>query len=617
MINAELDPANSTKIILDGAYTYKNKITTIPGASFSSKDNIWRVPLSWQACLALRATFRGDLQIGPNLVAWASNHRKTKIDPAMAIRNSLEGSGYDGLFPHQKVDVEFLNLARRAMLNNEVGTGKTRAAVSTIKKIAESGENPYPVLVVGPKSVLIPWEREIHAILPDAKVQIISGTATQRKRAIKEEADFYITNYESLSSHSSLKAYAGAPPLVRCKACGGMDSKVTETKCQTHKREFNDIEFGAIIVDEAHRVGNPASQMTRALWSLSEGTDTRIAMTGTPIRNDVSEIWAILHWLYPNAYPGITIFRERFLEMAFNFWGGQEVVGFLPGRESEFRAGFEPIMRHVPKAAVLTNLPPVTKEVRYVEMTPKQKTAYKQMKEDMIALLEHEDGTSNVLLAQSDLMKTLRLHQLASAYGEVVQEEKWELNLSTNLPEKRVVEKFVMSGPSSKVAAFMDDIEDFGEESVIVFSASRQLLALLEAKLEAAKISYGLIVGGQSAIDRQFNIDNFQQGKVQFILVTTQAGGTGITLTRASIAAYLSNTWSLVDREQSEGRFHRPGSEIHTSIKIIDYIAPDTIDEVVVEGLASKNKNLQEILRSREILLKALKNGVLKDDSSD
>jgi SNF2 family DNA or RNA helicase len=136
---------------------------------------------------------------------------------------------------------------------------------------------------------------------------------------------------------------------------------------------------------------------------------------------------------------------------------------------------------------------------------------------------------------------------------------------------------------------------------------SRQLIDLLSAELDKLKIPHGLITGAQNEDERQQAVDDFQSGKIKWILFTAQAGGVGITLTAARRLVMLQRPWSLVDYKQALDRVHRIGSEIHDSISIIDYVTEGTIEERVIQVLDAKADNFEEIVRDKAQLLKMLK----------
>jgi len=588
---AEVD-ADKKHILLTTDWRFKELCKSLPGASWSPKDQVWRAPLSWTTCLALRSTFRDGLTIGPNLNEWATNELNTRIGPSNALRELESADGDEDLFPHQRAGVQFLKTARRALLADEPGLGKTAQAIRALKAIQDSGEEVFPALIVCPNTLKKNWAREFARWWPGVKTQVVKGTASQRKKQFESGADVYIINWESLRSHSRLSGY-GSIALVHCKACGGLNESVTETRCEVHPRELNKIDFKAVVADEIHRSKDPKSKQSRALWSATGNAQIRFALTGTPIANNVVDLWSILHWLSPQDWPSKTKWIDRMIDIMLNAFGGMMVIGVKPMMQDEFYKSVNPVMRRMLKKVVLPHLPPVLNERRDVEMSPKQKKAYEQMRDTMIAELESGDA----LTAPSILTQTTRLLQFASSYADMV------------IDESTGEMKAILSEPSCKVDALMDDISngDFGDDSVAVCAVSRQLIELLSAAMTKAKIPHGLITGAQNEDERQKAVDDFQEGRIKWILFTAQAGGVGITLTAARRLVMLQRPWSLVDHKQALDRVHRIGSEIHDSILIMDYVTEGTLEERVLQVLETKSDNFEQIVRDKDQLMKLLK----------
>lgn len=594
-VQVELSQDGSS-IHIHAEWRYKELCKSIPGASWAAKDGVWKVPTSWASCLALRSVFREELEIGSRLTDWAVNERTSRVDPCNSLRELEalpDGDGYnEDLFPHQRAGVEFLAAARRALLADEPGLGKTAQAIRGLKKIQDLGDEVFPALIVCPNTVKKTWKREFSLWWPEVNVQVIAGSAAQRRKQFEEEADVYVINWESLRAHSRLAPY-GSVALARCVECGGHDDKVSETRCEVHQRELNQIDFKAVVADEIHRSKDPKSKQTRALWSATGEADIRFAMTGTPIANDVLDFWPILHWISPEEWPSKTRWIDRMVDIMLNAFGGMMVLGVKPHMRDEFYAAINPRMRRMLKERVLPWLPPVIMDRRDVEMSAKQRKAYTQMQEVMIAELEHGDA----ITAPSPLTQTLRLLQFASSFAEIdVDEMTGEIQVK-------------LAEPSCKVDALMDDIQngDFGDDSVAVCAVSRQLIELLSARLEKAKIPHGLITGAQDEDERQQAIDDFQEGRIKWILFTAQAGGVGVTLTAARRLIMLQRPWSLVDYKQALDRVHRIGSEIHDSILITDYVTEGTIEERVIDVLDVKSENFEEVVQDKAKLLKMLK----------
>jgi SNF2 family DNA or RNA helicase len=522
------------------------------------------------------------------------------VTPANELRDLEalpEGEGFQDLFPHQRAGVKCLATAERALLADEPGLGKTAQAIRALAELQTQGKAVFPALVVCPNTLKKNWQREFAKWWPGVKVQVIKGSAAQRRKQFEEEGvHVYAINWESLRTHSRLGSY-GSIALARCSECGGHDEKVTEGRCEVHKRELNEIEFNTVIADEIHRSKDPKSKQTRALWAATGDARYRFALTGTPIANDVMDLWAILHWLSPEEWPSKTRWMERMIDTMLNAFGGLMVMGVKPQMEQEFHAAINPRMRRMLKARVLPWLPEMMFERRDIEMSTKQKKAYEQMRDNMIAELENGDA----LVASSALTQTTRLLQFASSFAEsVVDETTGEI-------------KTVLAEPSCKVDALMDDIKsgDFGGDSIAVCAVSRQLIELLSARLTKEGIEHGLITGAQNEDERQQAVDDFQSGKTKWILFTAQAGGVGITLTAARRLVMLQRPWSLVDHKQALDRIHRIGSEIHDSVVVLDYVTEGTVEERVLQVLDTKADNFEQIVKDKDKLL-----ALLKDDKA-
>jgi SNF2 family DNA or RNA helicase len=596
-VNVELDELGKN-VIIHTEWRFKELCKSIPGSKWDPKEQQWRVPTSWATCLALRSTFRDDLVIGPRLSEWAGQEVATRINPANELRELevIEDGFNEDLFPHQRAGVKFLAIARRALLADEPGLGKTAQAIRALKELQDRGEDVFPALIVCPNTLKKNWKREFERWWPGVDVEVIKGSATQRRKIFEESADVYVINWESLRSHSRLSGY-GSIALAKCTECGGHDDRVSENRCEVHLRELNTIDFKAVVADEIHRSKEPKSKQTRALWAATGNADIRFALTGTPIANNVLDMWSILHWLSPDEWPSKTRWIDRMINTMMNAFGGMMVLGVKPHMEQEFYAAINPRMRRMLKQKVLPWLPDMLFERKDVEMSTKQKKAYDQMRDLMIA--ELEDGES--VTAPSPLTQTIRLLQFASSFAEM------------SVDETTGESKVTLIGPSCKVDAVMDDIKngDFGDDSVAVCAVSRQLIDLLSAEMTKEKIPHGLITGAQNEDERQQAVDDFQAGKIKWILFTAQAGGVGITLTAARRLIMLQRPWSLVDHKQALDRVHRIGSEIHDSIMITDYVTEGTIEERVIQVLETKADNFEQIVRDKAQLL-----SLLKDDKA-
>lgn len=602
---AEIDDKDPTKIKIS-EFEWKDKIllNSVPSAHFKAREEAWTYSLTWQTCLALQSTFKQRMTVGPNLKAWMQELYSTVILPAYNMRMEITPPGWEGimpdvgLYPHQKGDVAFLSTVKRGMLFNGMGSGKSISSTAAIRQLAASGENVFPLLVACPNSTKMGWKKEILKVWPGLKINVIDGTAIQRRKLIEDQAHVYIINWESIRSHSKLAAY-GSNALKRCPECKGLDKNVKPASCEAHVKELNVIDFKSVIGDEIHRIKDPASKVSRAFKAASGKAEFKIGLSGTPIASTPEDLFSPLNWLFPEAYPSRNKFIDRFCITADSAWGGKIVIGIRPEMEQEFFMGIDPFTRRMSKEVILPFLPPTVYERRDVEMGAKQAKAYKQMQEQMIA----EVANGDIIYTTSPLTKLTRLLQFSSAYADVEYRDVYDPKLG-EVVNKAYVR---LSDPSCKLDAFMDDLEDYGDESLVIFAVSSQLINMLSARLDKLKIPHGLITGDQDAKEREMHMENFQSGKTKHILCTIQAGGTGITLTQGSTAVFLQRSWSMIDNLQAEGRVHRIGSEKYETIRYVDYVTTGSSEEIVFKAVAEKSDHLEFILRDKELMEKFIR----------
>src|SRR5688572_1285319 len=552
----------------------RDRCKSIPGSRWCKDSRRWHAPISWATCKVLRSTFMDRLQIGPSLMEWAKKEVSERIAPSVALRSALSvkdpGGLVKGLYDFQQAGAHFLITAKNALLGDPMGAGKTVQVIAAARAV-----NALPMLVICPNSMKRTWGREVNKWWPGTPVYIVEGTAAKREKILATAADnpgVVIINWESVRLHSRLAPYGS----------------IALTEKEKEVKLLNRIPFKAVVADEAHKMKDPKSKQTRAVWAIAHGptVEYRWAMSGTPLTNKPDTLWPILHFLNPQEWPGKTAYIDRYCLSSLNVWGGLEVFGIRPDMEAEFFDIFDPRFRRMPKEIILPQLPPIVNEVRYVEMTKKQADAYKAMVENLCTV----DSNGEMIVASNPISQLTRCTQYASAYLEVDDEGHARL-----------------SDPSCKLDQLMEDLEDIAEP-VVVFAVSRQLIDMASVRLEKAGIRHSVVKGGQSNDQRQNAIDAFQNGQVDVILVVIAAGGVGITLTRARIAIFLQRSWSNVDQQQAIGRVHRIGSEIHESVVILDYVTQGTIEEGQLGVLAGKADSLEEIIRDKDAI-RRLMNG--------
>lgn len=595
----ERHPDQPHRVILHTSYVDRLLVRELPGSGHIKRggEDHWTAPLSWATCVIARGLFRDTLQVGPQLSAWAWEEYRQRVHPCLDLRLRTEPlipHQDTDLYPFQRAGVEFLDQAQCALLADDMGSGKTVQIIRTLKRKYDRGDLVFPALVICPNSLKLNWRREfLRWWLDGPSLRVIDGSAAQRRQQLETSADITIINYEALKLHTRLSGY-GSIRLKRCTTCDPDLPPLPEnapSRCEHCPKELNETAWVTIILDEAHKIKDPDSKQTRAVWGVSRDAHYRYALTGTPIEKDPSELWGILHFLDKNEYPTKSKFIDRYCEKSFNPFGGMEVLGLNPHTREEFFSIVDPRMRRLPREVILPQLPPLIHTERYVEMGAKQGRAYRQMQKRMAVKIDEE-----ILTATNPLAKLGRLMQFAQAFItlDVIKDEDQEINLE---------EVVTLTEPSNKIDALIDLLEEIGpDEPLVVFAASRQLIDLAAHKLSRLKVPYGLVTGGQHAYEREQVIQDFQAGRIRVFLGTIAAAGEGITLTRARKLVFLSRHWRSTLNEQAERRIHRIGSEHHDMVEIIDIISVNTVEERQRHLLATKMVNLEEIVRDRMMI---------------
>lgn len=631
--------AENGRIWLDATFRLKELVLSLPGHRWNADRGQWSLPLTWPACVQLRAVFRENLEIGPDLGAWAWAE-KQRVDRCMILRGvdageylstGVHADGLDGLlFPLQAAGVEFMEVAGSALNSDPVGAGKTVMTLRAILRL----DNPLPLLIVTTKSMLYTWERECARWAPGLRVVVCTGSAVVRKKVFAQmaggNADVMVVNWELLPKHSRLARYGS----------------IALTDAQRTPGELNTLGFRTVVGDEAHKIRNPKSLVTRAAWAVGDAAVYRFALTGTPIGNVPDDLWSVMRFVSPEEWPSKTAFIDRYVLSEYSPFGFHESVGIRPDRKDEFYACLDARFLRRPRELVVPGLPgalPV--QVQELEMGAVQKRLYEQMRKEMLADLE-----GGQLLAGSPMMQMMRLVQFASAAGELVDPElqagkmyyrdevaqgrRWvkcgtcahefivgwtaeEIEKGTywQCPDTDVEphacevvpyrKTLLLREPSNKIDALIERMEEMAPEPAVIFCESRQLLEMAVARLQRTQIPTVAVSGGVTGKDRSDAVTAFQAGDARAICLTYGAGSEGLTLTRANVTIRLQLPWSKIKDIQSKGRTDRVGQE--RVVEVIDLITRNSVESRISEVLAQKGVRLEEIVRDAATMKEFLK----------
>lgn len=345
------------------------------------------------------------------------------------------------------------------------------------------------------------------------------------------------------------------------------------TPSQGLLHDILEVEWDAVILDEAHRIKSRTTGWTKGVKRLK--AKHKHAMTGTGFINRPDEIWSILHYLYPRRFTSYWRFREKYCDEEVQLNGFRLIRGIKPETEQEFKDLVRSIGPRRTKREVFKFLPEPIFSPAYVELNRQQRQMYESIRSELYAM----DAAGVPLLAPNMLSALQRLRQICVATPIVTKEYYDE-------EKERRVQEVKLTEPSSKLDALMDILEglewdDERKDQVVVFSMFKDPIELAIKRFEKAGISY--IHMEQSDNDRvryeKWN-NIFPKKEHQVFICTLQLGSESISLTPATTCVFLDRSWSPKDNEQGVSRVWRPGQE--EVANIIHINAEDTVDERVL-----------------------------------
>lgn len=466
--------------------------------------------------------------------------------------------GHPLLKPHQQEAFGFISKRDNVLLGDAPGVGKTLSVLASITTNA---------LVIAPASLLhSAWLAQAKEFRPDLKVVVVDGSRKKREQILEEPADLYVMSYEAARTHTRLDRYGS----VRLK-----DSEKLEGSLNR--------DWDMVVLDEGHRIKNPKSKTARACWRIAKTAAKRIVLTGTPVSNSPVDLWSIYRFLDPDLWTSRSAFIDLFLETRVLRFGSREVTE-IGGVHPPMQSYFDKIINYYMMRRTLEDVgdpPEIIRQTRFCTLGVSQKRQYKEL--DSENILRHADDY--VVLADP-LVKSMRLHQLSQAPLMLTEDEEAEQGLAIS-----------MQAPSPKVSLLVDTLTDI-DGPVVVFSHSKQLAYLAVDKVKDCR----LVCGDTSKLETARHVEDFQAGKFKVLIATLGSLSEGVTLTAASTLIFLQRSFSLVQSVQAEARIRRITSKVE-SVRIIDLVCGDTLDELPAKAIAEKDSMFQKIIEDpRKIL---------------
>ncbi|WP_405974807.1 DEAD/DEAH box helicase [Streptomyces sp. NBC_00988] len=437
-------------------------------------------------------------------------------------------------------------------LADDMGLGKTITLIALHLRRAHHA----PTLVVCPASLLGNWQREIIRFAPGVPVRRFHGT----DRTLEDlTGGFVLTTYGTMRS--------AAPTLAQQP-------------------------WGMVVADEAQHVKNPYSATAKALRTIP--TPARVALTGTPVENNLSELWALLDWTTPGLLGPLKSFRARHARAVEN-GEDEEAVTRLARLVRPFL-----LRRKKSDPGIVPELPPKTETDHPVPLTREQASLYEAVVRESMLAIETTEG-----IARRGLVLKLltSLKQICDHPALYLKEDHAAAQATGDR----------LTARSGKLA-LLDELLDtlLSEDgSAIVFTQYVGMARLITAHLSARAIPVELLHGGTPVPERERMVDRFQAGTTPVLILSLKAAGTGLNLTRAGHVVHFDRWWNPAVEEQATDRAYRIGQT--QPVQVHRLITEGTVEDRIAEMLEAKRALADAILGSGESSLTELSDRDLSD----
>ncbi|MER5739015.1 MULTISPECIES: DEAD/DEAH box helicase [unclassified Streptomyces] len=439
-------------------------------------------------------------------------------------------------------------------LADDMGLGKTVTVLALHLRRARR----EPTLVVCPASLLGNWQREAARFAPGVPVRRFHGTARE---------------------------------------LGGLDGGIVLTTygtLRTRAGRLAEQPWGMIVADEAQHVKNPFSATAKALRTLP--APARVALTGTPVENNLSELWALLDWTTPGLLGPLKAFRARHARAAENHeeLENEEAVERLARLVRPFL-----LRRRKSDPGIVPELPPKTESDHPVPLTREQASLYEAVVRETLGRIEEAEGMARRGL----VMKLLTsLKQICNHPAQYLKEDAPRGGGTARL-----------AGRSGKLALLDELLDTILAEggSVLVFTQYVSMARLLADHLTARGIGSQLLHGGTPVAERERMVDRFQAGEVPVFLLSLKAAGTGLNLTRAGHVVHYDRWWNPAVEDQATDRAYRIGQT--QPVQVHRLVTEGTVEDRIAELLRAKKALADAVLGSGEAAFTELTDRELAD----
>ncbi|HHU73457.1 MAG TPA: DEAD/DEAH box helicase [Clostridiales bacterium] len=435
------------------------------------------------------------------------------------------------------------------ILADDMGLGKTLQSIVYIASEKEKGDGHF--LIVCPTSLIYNWQDEIENFAPFLKTEVITGNPTERLEKIENYSnyDVLITSY----------------PLIR------RDITI-----------YEQIKFHTVFIDEAQYIKNDASQNAKSVKRLN--AKHRFALTGTPIENNLSELWSILDFVM----PGYLFSHSKFVEMY-----EKPIMKEDRAALEDLHQRISPFILRRMKKDVLTELPDKFETKMLTDLTDEQKKVY-------LSYLEHIRNEINTDIEKNGIEKS-RIKILAA----LTRLRQICCHPST------FIENY--QGGSGKLELLMEVITDAiaNDHRILVFSQFTSMLKIIEEELKDMEIPYFYLDGSTTIQDRSEYVKKFNAGEGKVFLISLKAGGTGLNLVGADTVIHYDPWWNPAVEDQATDRAYRIGQQ--NKVHVMKLITRGTIEEKIFKLQRKKKELSDHIISSREVFINKLSKEELEE----
>ena len=426
---------------------------------------------------------------------------------------------------YQKKGIQWLQMLHHygfgGILADDMGLGKTLQAIAFLSSQLQENSR---VLILAPSGLIYNWADEFQKFAPNLDVVVVHGLKPYRETILAEKHQIYVTSYATFRQDSEI---------------------------------YQDLSFDFLFLDEAQVMKNAQTKIAKTLRKFV--VPSVFALSGTPIENNIGELWSIFQIVLPGLLPA----KKDFMKLP-----AERVAQFI-----------KPFVMRRKKEEVLTELPDLIEVVYKNELEDQQKAIYLAQLQQMQERIEHVTVAEFQRNRVEILTGLMRLRQICDTPALFMEDYK---------------------GDSGKLDSLRDLLSQIaeGNHRVLIFSQFRGMLDRIEEELPQLGLTSFKITGSTPSQDRQEMTKAFNQGERDVFLISLKAGGVGLNLTGADTVVLVDLWWNPAVESQAIGRAHRMGQE--QAVEVYRLVTRGTIEEKIQELQEQKRNLVSEVLDGTE-----------------